>query len=170
MLGSVVFNIFISNLDEVTEYTLSKFADDVKVVLPFRDLESWAETGRRVGQRGTRRGSSRGKNNHTHQYRLGNDLQERSSLERDLGVLVDNRLPMSQQCAPVAKKANGILRCVKKASRSREVILPLYFAMIGPHLKYCDQFWAPQFKKDRNSREGPTEGQKDDRGPGASPL
>ena len=70
-----------------------------------------------------------------HQYRFGDDLLERSSGE-DLAVLADNRLAMSQQCVPVAKKANGIPGYIKKsmASKSKEMIAPLYSALVRLHL------------------------------------
>ena len=62
---------------------------------------------------------------------------------------------MSQQCVLAARKANDILVCVKKSigSRSREIILPLYSALVRPHLEYCVQFWDTQYRKDRNLLE-----------------
>ncbi|GAB0179771.1 hypothetical protein GRJ2_000442400 [Grus japonensis] len=96
-----------------------------------------------------------GKNNPRHQYRLEVDLLGSSSAKKDLGVLVDIKSSMSQQCALMAKKANGILGCIKKsmASRLREVILPLCSALVRPHLECCVQFWAPQVKKDKELPE-----------------
>ncbi|KAF7237139.1 Mesoderm induction early response protein 2 [Varanus komodoensis] len=91
-----------------------------------------------------------GHRNGCHKYRLGDKWLETSTCERDLGVLVDCRLNMSQPCDAVVERANATLGCTARsvASRSREVLLPLYTTLVCPQLEYCAQFWAPHYRKD----------------------
>ncbi|GAB0176702.1 hypothetical protein GRJ2_000135400 [Grus japonensis] len=113
-------------MDSGIECALSKFADDTKLC--------------GVGDTGQS------------QARLARGWIESSPEEKDLGVLVDEKLNMSRQCALAAQKANRVLGRIKRSvtSRSREVILPLYSTLVRPHLEYCIQLWGPRRTKDKD--------------------
>ncbi|RMC07185.1 hypothetical protein DUI87_16641 [Hirundo rustica rustica] len=92
-------------------------------------------------------GPTPGRNDPMRQDRLGADLLESSSVE--------NGSKLSMSSMSLAKKVGWILGNIRKsiARRLREVILPLYSALLRPHLECWVQFWAPQHKRDRELLE-----------------
>ena len=75
--------------------------------------------------------------------------------EKDLGGMVGGKLDVTQLCALTAQKTNSILGCIQRSvsSRLREVVLPLYSALVRPHLEYCIQMWSPQYRRDMDLLE-----------------
>ena len=68
---------------------------------------------------------------------------------KDLEILMDGKLDMSKRCTLAAQKVNNILdgNQSSMASRSREVTLTLYSALLRPHLEHCIQMWSPQYRR-----------------------
>ncbi|CAM4671246.1 unnamed protein product [Caretta caretta] len=163
VLGPILFNLFITDHGTKSGSVLIKFADDTKlggianlekdreiIQEDLDDLVNWSNSNRMKFNSETCKVMHLGINNKNFSYKLGTHQLEVTEEVKDLAVLVDHRMTMSHQCDVAVKKANAVLGCIRRgiSSRGKEVLVPLYKALVRPHLEYCVQFWSPMFKKD----------------------
>ncbi|CAM5166280.1 unnamed protein product [Natator depressus] len=163
VLGPILFNLFITDLSTKSGSVLIKSADDTKlggianlekdqdiIQEDLDDLVNWSNSNRMKFNSEECKVIRLGTNNKNFRYKLGTHQLEIMEEEKDLGVLVDHRMTMSHQCDMAVKKDNAVLGCIRRgiSSRDKEVLVPLYKALVRPHLEYCVQFWSSTFKKD----------------------
>ena len=140
VLGPVFFNILINDINSGNECTPGKLADDTNlsgavnmpkgrdtIQIDLDRCKKWIQMNLMRFNKSKRTVLNLAYGNPGYQCKLGDVRIKHSPAEKDVGVQVDGKLNMSQQCALPAQKANHILGCTKRSmvSRSSEVILPI---------------------------------------------
>ena len=132
--GPALFTILVTDLDAGVERTIGKFADDTKLGGAVDSLEGQEALQRDLARlehwaivNGMQFNKSQGwipplgQSNAGHRHQLGEEQLESSPAARDLGVLVDSKLSMSQQRALAAKRAKRILGCIKRSITNQPI-------------------------------------------------
>ena len=168
VLGPILFLVYINDLDVGILSSLGKFADDSKLMKSIcsnedvnsvrndlKILESWAEAWQMEFNVNKCSVIHLGKNNPGADYRLFDKQLTVSDKERDLGIIVDNKLKFDEQCDTVVSKANATLGMIKRniVSRNHSIVTKLYKSLVRPKLEYCIQAWRPYLKKDVDKLE-----------------
>ena len=83
-------------------------------------------------------------------YHLNGHALESSHREKDLCVIIDDKLKFHDHTAKAAKKANQILGVMKRSYNTRDkmTMCTLYKAIVRPHLDYGNAIWGPFYQND----------------------
>ena len=161
VLGPTLFLIFINDIDyaaEITEAIIKKFADDTKCFMVvesdeqrnqfqgmLNNLEEWSSVWQMNFNTDKCHVLHVGKKNSKYQYEWGGGYLEKTTEEKDVGVLISDTLKPSLQCAKAASKANLVLGQMSRAISYRDkfTFVKLYKVYVRPHLQYCSSAWYP---------------------------
>ena len=169
VLGPVMFVIYINDLPSSVKHALVRIlADDTKmykgipsyavhaeVQSDFSELENWSDRWQIGFNKGKCNVMHLGYNNPKHTYYMSdnNNTQvplSETTAEKDLGVIVDNKLNLHEHVATATKKANSILGTIKKTFSCLDIVMikKLFVSLVRPVLEYGNCVRSPRFKTD----------------------
>ena len=168
VLGPILFLIYINDLDDSITSNVLKFADDTKLFRKVNtdgdkqhlqnDLDSlvkWSDKWQMLFNFGKCKCLHTGHGNLNVNYKMGDTVLGTTVKEKDLGVTISADMKVSEQCGIAASKGNQILGLIRRniTYKGKKLIIPLYKAIVRPHLEYCIQAWRPYRKKDIDTLE-----------------
>ena len=168
VLGPILFLIYINDLDDSITSNVLKFADDTKLFRKVNtdgdkqhlqnDLDrlvKWSEKWQMLFNFGKCKCLHTGHGNLNVNYEMGDTVLGTTVKEKDLGVTISADMKVSEQCCIAASKGNQILGLIRRniTYKGKKLIIPLYKAIVRPHLEYCIQAWRPYHKKDIDTLE-----------------
>ena len=167
VLGPILFLIYINDLDDNITSNVLKFADDTKLFRKVNtdgdkqhlqnDLDrlvKWSEKWQMFNF-GKCKCLHTGHGNLNVNYKMGDTVLGTTVKEKDLGVTISADMKVSEQCGIAASEGNQILGLIRRniTYKGKKLIIPLYKAIVRPHLEYCIQAWRPYRKKDIDTLE-----------------
>ena len=168
VLGPILFLIYINDLDDSITSNVLKFADDTKLFRKVNtdgnkqhlqnDLDrlvKWSEKWQMLFNFWKCKCLHTGHRNLNVNYKMGDTVLGTTVKEKDLGVTISADMKVSEQCGIAASKGNQILGLIRRniTYKEKKLIIPLYKAIVRPHLEYCIQAWRPYRKKDIDTLE-----------------
>ena len=168
VLGHILFLIYINDLDDSITSNVLKFADDTKLFRKVNtdgdkqhlqnDLDrlvKWSEKWQMLFNFGKCKCLHTGHRNLNVNYKMGDTVLGTTVKEKDLGVTISADMKVSEQCGIAASKGNQMLGLIRRniTYKGKKLIIPLYKAIVRPHLEYCIQAWRPYRKKDIDTLE-----------------
>ena len=163
VLGPLLFIIYVNDMGNAISSNISKFADDTKI---YRDIKSdsdssllqsdpdklvlWASEWQMTFNAKKYKVLHFGKNNKKCDYELNGTALDGVSVQKDLGIDVSDDLKSARHIDEIVLKSNRILVMISRniESKTKDIIIPLYTALVRPHLEYCVQAWNPHYVKD----------------------
>ena len=158
VLGPILFLVYINDLEEGVTGSILKFADDTKLFRKTKEigdkqnlqddidkLVKWSEKWQMLFNFGKCKCLHTGMN-----YEMGGTILSKTEKEKGLGVTMNASMKVSEQCRIAASKGNQILGMIRRiiTYKEKSLIVPLYKAIVRPHLEYCIQAWDPHLRKD----------------------
>lgn len=162
VLGPILFVVYINDLPDKLNSECYMFADDTKVYREINSpsdnnllqedmnsLEEWSDDWLLRFHPDKCKVLSLGKKSTPADYSLCNTKLQATTKEKDIGVVIDNKLTFEDHINEKINKANSIMGLIRRSFTymDNNIFLHLYKSLVRPHLEYANSVWSPYKKK-----------------------